>query len=110
MTGPRIRIIFRTDYGERLTTLDFAAPTWIVGSADNDPAISSLWASNAGDITRFAAQDFDTLLATVDEHHPQWRELEVHGLTREHAQSALRSYEGSYSSEDGDVFAFMKAD
>ena len=110
MAGPRVRIIFRIDYGERLKTLDHTTPTWIVGSVDNDPTISGLWASNAGDITRFAAQDFDTLLATVDKHHPQWQELEVHGLTSEHAQFALRSYEGRYSSEDADAFIFMKAD
>lgn len=110
MTDRRVRLIFRTNFGERLKSLDLPAPTWIVGSVDNDPAISNLWASNAGDITRFDPQDFDSLLGTVDEHHPEWRELEVHGLAREHAQRALGPYDGSYSSEDAEVFVFMRSD
>jgi hypothetical protein len=110
MTDHRVRLIFRTDFRERLKTLDLSVPTWIVGSADNDPAISNLWASNAGNITKFDAQDFNSLLGTVDEHHPKWRVLEVHGLASEHAQPALGPYNGCYSSEDADVFVFTRGD
>jgi hypothetical protein len=110
MTDHRVRLIFSTDFGERLKTLDLAAPTWIVGSPFNNPAIEELWRSEAGNITKFGAQDFDSLIGTIDEHHPSWRELEVHGLACEHAQSALGSYNGSYSSEDADVFVFIRGD
>jgi hypothetical protein len=110
MSDHRVRLIFRTDFGERLKALDLAAPTWIVGSPLNNPAIEQFWLSKTGNITKFDAQDFDSLIGTIDEHHPSWRELEVHGLAREDAQSTLGSFNGSYSSEDADVFVFMRGD
>ncbi|MFH1342178.1 MAG: hypothetical protein ABIL01_13415 [Pseudomonadota bacterium] len=109
MPDHRVRVIFRTDFGERLSTLNLAVPTWIVGSSDNDPTISSLWQAEAGSITKFVAQDFDSLLGTIDEHHPGWKELEVHGLNREHAQHTLH-HRGIYSSEGADTFVFEKAE
>ena len=88
MTDYRVCIIFRTDFGERLRTLDLSTPIWIVQSADNDPVISDVWRAKAGNITKFDAQDLLSLLGTIDEHHAHWRELEVHGLAREDVQLA----------------------
>jgi hypothetical protein len=110
MTVHCVRLIFNTDLGERLKAFDLTVPTWIVGSPYNNPAIEDLWLSKTGNITRFDAQEFDSLIGTIDEHHPGWRELEVHGSAREQAQPALAPYNGSYSGEDNDVFVFTRGD
>jgi hypothetical protein len=109
MSDERVCIIFDTDFGERLQTLDFRHPIWVVGSIKNDPAIRRLWLAKVGNITRFDAQDFDSLLPTIDEHHPRWRELEVQGLTREQVHATLAPFRGSYFTEGPNVFAFKKA-
>src|SRR5690349_19889338 len=109
MSSERVRIIFDPEFGERLPTLDLRHPVWIVGSVRNDPAVRELWQAKAGDITRFDTQDFDWLLPTIDEHHPDWRELEVHGLPREQVHAALEGLEGSYLVEGPNVFVFAKA-
>ena len=88
----KVRIILNPIFGAQLERLDKSAPIWIVQSADNDPIIAELWKAKAGDITSFRPQDFGQLINTVDQHHPDWLELDVYGLNAKDGAAALAEY------------------
>jgi hypothetical protein len=105
MTDNRVRIVFTADFGDALRQLDLSVQIWIVRSAQNDPVIADLWKAKMGNITSFQAQEFGQLADTINEHHPGWSELDVHGLRAEEAEMALAVYGGQFiSAPDGFVF------
>jgi hypothetical protein len=104
----RVCLVFIPDFGERLRRLDFTTPIWVVQSKDNEPVVTELWKSKTGNITSFQLQAFDQLLDTVDQHHPGWRELEVHGIALEEAERPLADYGGGQFTRTADGFLFQR--
>jgi hypothetical protein len=101
VNGNRICIILDSEFGSRLRGVDKSGPIWIVQSLANDPVIADLWKSKTGNVTSFRAQEFGTLIETVDQHHPDWRELEVHGFDPENAAVVLVEFGGVFASTVG---------
>src|SRR5690348_6736397 len=79
MRNEKVFLIFDVRFGERLRALVGAAPIWIIDSAENDHVVHELWKSPDSNITTFKPQSFVELLDTVDQHHPDWKEIEVIG-------------------------------
>ncbi|CAN0414193.1 unnamed protein product [Phaeothamnion confervicola] len=105
MSDERVCVVVGPTFGAQLESLDKAHPIWIVQSPTNDPVIAELWGLKTGDITSFHSREFDQLIDVVNMHHPDWRELDVHGLSAEDAAAALREFAGSYSpTRDGFLF------
>ena len=92
-----------------LYCINYSFPIWIVQSPDNDPPVSELWSAKIGNVTRFQPQSFAQLIDTVDQHHPTWSELEVHGLRAESAKLALVDYGGGDYTETNDGFVFRRS-
>lgn len=105
----RVCIVVEPKFGEQLRGLDYSVPIWIVQSPDNDPFVSELWDAKTGDITRFKPQPFAQLIDTVDEHHPKWSELEMHGLGAESAKLTLAGYGNGDYAETTDGFVFRRS-
>ena len=108
MSGQRVCVVVDPTFGARLRGLEKTNPIWIVQSPANDPVISELWASKTGDITSFQALAFDQLIDDVEMHHPDWHELEVHGLSANDATAVLGEFEGSFVPTD-DGFLFRRS-
>ena len=75
---PSVIAVFDPNYGTRLRALSVRAPIWIVQSAENNPVVEQL-RSAGQDITTFLPGTLLDWMSTIDEHHPGWRTLEVHG-------------------------------
>jgi hypothetical protein len=104
----KVYIILEPNFGANLTQLDLAAPIWIVQSTGNNPTVDRLWRAKAGDVTSFRPQGFAELIGTVDEHHPGWTELEVHGLCAADAEEALAEYGPGTFAPRGYSFRFQR--
>ena len=108
MADRKVCIIFNTDFGESLRQLDLSAPVWIVQSEQNNPTIANLWKTKVGNVTSFRPQEFEELIDTVDQHHPGWVELEVHGLRSDEAEIVLVDYGGGHFTTTPDGFVFRR--
>lgn len=108
MADSKVCIVFTADFGNHLRRFALGIPIWIVQSEQNDSVIADLWQSKAGNITSFQPQEFGELVGTVDQHHPGWRELEVHGLSDAEARGALAEYGGGHFTHLPDGFVFRR--
>lgn len=100
MSDERVCIIFDTDFGEQLQTLDLRHPIWIIGSIKNDPCIRRLWLAAVGNITKFDAQDLDCLLPTIDEHCPLGESLRCKGWLASKSAPHLGPLEAAFLPKD----------
>ncbi|MEP6831311.1 MAG: hypothetical protein ABI963_13295 [Rhizomicrobium sp.] len=108
MTDRRVCIVLNREFGTNLRNLEKSVPIWIVQSATNDPVIAEFWKTKTGNITSFLPQEFKQLVDTVDQHHPGWCELEVHGLSATSALAVLGEIDGGAFNSTIDGFVFEK--
>jgi hypothetical protein len=104
----RVCIVVEPNFGARLSDLDYSLPIWVVQSRGNDSFVSELWSAKIGNVTRFQPQPFAQLLDTVDQHHPGWSELEVHGSDAESVKFTLADYGSGDYTETIDGFVFRR--
>jgi hypothetical protein len=108
MADSKVCIVFAADFGDALRQLDLSIPIWIVRSPQNDPVIAELWNAKVGSVTSFRPEDFDQLVDTVDQHHPGWNVLDVHGLRHDKAEETLAEYGGGQFEPTSDGFTFRR--
>jgi len=108
MVDRKVCIVFASDFGDDLRHLDPTVPVWIVRSEKNNPVIADLWKAKVGNITSFQPEEIGQLLDTVDEHHPDWAEFEVHGLPADEAESALAKYGHGHFTLTPNGFVFRR--
>lgn len=79
----QVVIVLAAGGGESLASVNDDAHVWMVDSADNRQAAQLRRDRLAGgSVTTFAPQSLADLLPTIEEHHPEWRVLEVVGGER----------------------------
>jgi hypothetical protein len=96
-------------FGTRIEALPKDAAVWIVASSGNSPAATKRWEATGQDTTTFREQAFADILSTVDLHHPDWCELEVHGEgPSASALEALGAFGPGNVSPTADGFVFIR--
>jgi hypothetical protein len=93
---------------EHLESLDQTVPVWAVQSPQNNAVTAQLRKAGRSNITSFQLEEFGTLIETVDQHHPEWRELEVYGLAVGDAVAALGRFGGGMFTPTQDGFMFQR--
>jgi hypothetical protein len=109
MPGERICIVLNPAFGAHLENFEKQMPVWVVQSVENDKAVADLRRSGRSNLTSFVQEDFSDLLASIDEHHPGWRELEIHGTgIDESAKPLMERFGGGMFTPFGAGFVFSR--
>ena len=105
----RVCLVLDRSFGARLEALPKDAAVWIVASSANSAAATKRWEATGQDTTTFREQAFADILPTADMHHPDWRELEVHGESPSTSTlEALAAYGPGDASRTADGFVFIR--
>lgn len=114
----RIALVFDRDFGGKLAKLAETQPVWICDSTINRPAAQSLWDEGltSGEVTLFQmtaadpAVAFSETLDMVDQHHPNWSQLQVIGIEpSKPIKAVLLAHSGGSIETAEDSFAFKRS-